>query len=582
MTFPLPPTRHYRDGIPYADANLLAAAVGALNLRLIYVDFYGADPTGATFSDAAFAAAFTAAGSGPWQMIMGAGNYKLANSYTFGRNQGLTGPGSAVCSITYTGNGVCLTASDSSFSSSLSVAGRFGGFNIDGSAAGANAEGMSSGNLLRARCHDLRVANFTGASAVGVRFKNTASGSTWYEEAEWTGINVNNCTVCVLFDTGSFDYSVYEFMILANAGQDGIRLQNDASLEGCRLEVRGNFKTGTPNTASVISLDPGNAAGTSRIDGCLMYVNVECDGTTGTGHFTLSAAGSSTSQFTGTGVLQFNDETVAFQGANIVTAPGPQFGFSGRVVDHVLGTMSPGDGLAVQGGTLWNQTGSLTTALPSTIFLKSGDIQAYQLANGVNTVVFGSVVTRVRRLELFLAQPASGGAGTVTWPANVYFQAGKPNLSSANGAIDRVRLTFLPADNKWLGEVVTGYVLASSATAAGQLQKVADTGTAGYTLVNGTGNILSWTAPNDGQQHAVLVICKLKVTSDETGGLIGVNHTGPDGTGRTTNVVAQQLAGYFTNTPVPFLIAPNTTITLQQTSALTAGASVLYAQLWAA
>jgi hypothetical protein len=354
---------------------------------------------------------------------------------------------------------------------------------------------MSWGNLGIGRCADIEIKNFTGATAVGLKFRNGTTLVNWSEEAEWTGINIANNTVNVLFDTGSFDYSLYQFVINASSGQDGIRLQNDASLEGCRLEVRGNFKAGAGNTASVISLDPGNASGTSRIDGCQIYVNVECDGSSGTGHFTLSAAGSSTSQFTGTGVLQFNDETISFQGANLVSAPGPLFGFSGRVVDHVLGKMSPGDALTVQGGSQWTEFGSLATAFPATIFLKSGDLQAFRLANGVNTAAFGSNLDRARKIDLFLAQPAGGAKGTVSWPGNVVWPGGTaPALKANNGAVDRIRLLYLPSETAWYGEIVG----AKAAPAAFLPADPASTVSVNIPVMMGTGATCAYTPAGTG------------------------------------------------------------------------------------
>jgi hypothetical protein len=415
----------------------------------------GADPTGAADSTAPFQAAITALGSNPGVITMPAGTFLISGPLVFGRNQGMTGQGRGVTKISYTGTGTCVAAFDSSFSSTLSFGGRFSGFTIDGTGAGASAVGMSWGNLGTARCSDIEIKNFTGGSAVGLKFKNGTTNVNWSEEAEWAGVLVSNNTVNVLYDTGSFDYSLYQFVIQANAGQDGIRFQNDASLEGVRFEVRGNFKTGvSSNTGAVLNFDPGNAAGTSRIDGQI-FVSVECDGSSGVGHSTLVMAGSSSSKFVGTGVLEFLDETIAFQGANIVTAPGPQFGFSGRVVDHLLGKMSPGDALAVQGGSQWTEFGSLATAFPATIFLKSGDLQAFRLANGVNTVAFGSDLTRARKIDLFLAQPASGAKGTVTWPGNVVWPGGvAPVLKANNGAVDRIRLLYLPSETAWYGELI--------------------------------------------------------------------------------------------------------------------------------
>jgi hypothetical protein len=427
----------------------------------------GADPTGVADSTAAFQAAIAALPAAGGVVTVPPGTFLISGAgLAFGRNQGMIGAGRAATKFNYTGTGICITVFDASFNSSVSLGGQFGGFTVSGTSAGPSAAGMLWGSLAIARCNDIRIVNFSGAGGIGLLLRNGIPGSS--EQGEWTGINLVNNTAGVVFDTGSFDYSVYQFLFVSGPGQDGIRLQNDAALEGTRLEVRGNFTSGAGNTGAVFALDRGNASGTSRIDGCQMYVNVECDGSTGVGHFTIKADGGSSSRFEGTGVLVFNDEAIPFQGTSINSPV--QVGFSGRIHEHTMGLMSAGDGFAVQGGSLFNERGSLVTSLPGTIFLKSGDYHAYQLFNGNNNIVFGSLLTRVRKIELFLAQPASGAAGTVTWPANVYFQGGKPSLSTANGAVDKVRLIYLPVEDKWFGEAITNYMLASSGTAPPQVQ----------------------------------------------------------------------------------------------------------------
>jgi hypothetical protein len=111
----------------------------------------------------------------------------------------------------------------------------------------------------------------------------------------------------------------------------------------------------------------------------------------------------------------------------------------------------------------------------------------------------------------------------------------------------------------------------------------ATTGPAGFALQNGTPGILTWTAPADGQLHRFLITSGLDVTSVATGGAIAVSFTLPDGTA-VSNVTlfgGSQAAG----TPNPgnsFLrtVKAGTTVTVTQTSALTAGAAVLWAEIW--
>lgn len=103
---------------------------------------------------------------------------------------------------------------------------------------------------------------------------------------------------------------------------------------------------------------------------------------------------------------------------------------------------------------------------------------------------------------------------------------------------------------------------------------------AGYTLVNGTGQIAQITTPNDGAAHTVQVATNIIVTVAETGGLIQTTFTAPDGTAETQQNHAAGLGTGLARVSMSLLCAPNTTVTLSQASALTAGASKLWASMW--
>ncbi len=111
---------------------------------------------------------------------------------------------------------------------------------------------------------------------------------------------------------------------------------------------------------------------------------------------------------------------------------------------------------------------------------------------------------------------------------------------------------------------------------------LATTGASGYTLVNGTGNIITWTAPNDGALHRVQLIYSLHVSSGETGGQLSVTCTFPDASAQTfANAIS---AGGASTGGFPgqntYFIEANTTFTVKQNSALSGGAAVLWAELW--
>lgn len=104
---------------------------------------------------------------------------------------------------------------------------------------------------------------------------------------------------------------------------------------------------------------------------------------------------------------------------------------------------------------------------------------------------------------------------------------------------------------------------------------------AGVALINGTQNFVSWTAPNDGQMHRVLLIAQLWVASTETGGLVIQTGTDPGGNAFSLTVMSAGLGTGAHTTGFPAtLIKAGTTFTVSQSTALTAGATTLWAEIW--
>lgn len=110
----------------------------------------------------------------------------------------------------------------------------------------------------------------------------------------------------------------------------------------------------------------------------------------------------------------------------------------------------------------------------------------------------------------------------------------------------------------------------------------AATPVAGVALINGTQNIITWTAPNDGLLHRVLVFINASVTVSETGGACGTSITSPDGTTHVPGTLGGgSTAGSLPNVTQSLFVKAGTTVTVQQTSALTAGTAVVWADIWA-
>lgn len=115
------------------------------------------------------------------------------------------------------------------------------------------------------------------------------------------------------------------------------------------------------------------------------------------------------------------------------------------------------------------------------------------------------------------------------------------------------------------------------------LQRHAATPLAGYTLVNGTGNVLSWTAPADGNLHRFIIFADLYVMILQVGGEIEFTYTAPNGDTVTVELFPpnQGVGPVLPGNASLFPLAPGGTVTVTQTSALTAGAANMWAEIWA-
>ena len=109
---------------------------------------------------------------------------------------------------------------------------------------------------------------------------------------------------------------------------------------------------------------------------------------------------------------------------------------------------------------------------------------------------------------------------------------------------------------------------------------LAATPVAGFALANGTPNILSWTAPNDGQAHRVLIFSSQHVTSLETGGQVTSTYAAPDGGAGTVTLYGGGSGAGVQTSGYSAVVQPGSTVVVKQATALTAGAALVWAELW--
>lgn len=220
---------------------------------------YGADPTGASDSTAAFKSAIAAASAnGGGVVYIPSGTYKISSTLTSTTVPVyFIGDGAWASIISFTGTGDCFRIYDSSaYGQRTKFAGGFIGITLDGSDAGAGSTGIHVGDLLQYEL-DLTVQNFYGTGSIGVYLDN----NYYWTEQLFGRIYAQNCASHVVFDwtsatattsSGSFERCDLDIYIdQDNAAFDGVVFQNGAFTANGSLKIRGNF--GSRNTTAVTS-----------------------------------------------------------------------------------------------------------------------------------------------------------------------------------------------------------------------------------------------------------------------------------------------------------------------------------------
>lgn len=209
-----------------------------------------------------------------------------------------------------------------------------------------------------------------------------------------------------------------------------------------------------------------------------------------------------------------------------------------------------------------------TPALPSDGSLNWGDpLNAY-----IVNVVMATLNSQVSNLNAHEANSPADPHGDRAFALNLML----PITQHVNKAGGFVQLD--PATGLVPAALVPPYV-----PAAGSWSLLAGTPAGGYALQHGTPTLLSYTFPNDGNLHRAVVIANQTVSSVTTGGSVSVSWTAPDGTAGDWVALSQlNYTGWddsVSPTP-PLLVKAGTTITVRQSTALTAGAATVWAEIW--
>lgn len=308
------------------------------------VDSYGADPTGATASDTAVAAAIAALGTAHGIVEFGIGTYRLDSTQTLAHaGQYFQGQGLNVTTIDYRGTGPGLKCWDSTVSpDGLSAPGHgggiLGGLTIDGTNnSNANSIGLQIGDLVNPVAERIRIVSFLNAGSIGFLGQNRYSW-TEYGTFDITSEFNTNCLVLESHPShprpyggkSSWSYNSFDFGFIAEANQNGLIVRNDVEATGVHWVMAFNANPGATNTGVAITVGT-TATDDSHIDGYLSwYGESTTPGAVAHKDINVGAIAS----LRGYGALVFNSFSAAFVAG---TAVPYRVVFAGRVNCPSLG-----------------------------------------------------------------------------------------------------------------------------------------------------------------------------------------------------------------------------------------------------
>lgn len=433
-------------GTPGTD---MRVALDALYERLtrINVDTYGADPTGATSSDAAIALALAALGSDPGVLAFGIGTYTFSDPISLtAASQGIEGAGVGLTVLNYEGTGLALLVRPAAFATSNRT-GPVRSFTLDGTGATA-ADGFEYGDCVGGQIDDIRVRNFDG---VGVTFRNI---NGWTEHGMFRVASSDNATNFV-FDgndgvtsSASFMYNDFDLTTHVFADGDAVVMRESASLFGGRFALTFNADRGASNTGVILRIGSSGEVAASGLINVETNIIGEANGT-GTNHTPIV--------MDGLGVIRAQG-TIWFvnSGWPASTILAGRITFSGRYrIDSTTGRQAYELGTQVVGG-IATRGSSLTVAGGAiTLNPDTGTVFRTTLGNGAHTFALGGSVATGEATGLefdiivSLTQPSSGAAGTVNW-GSIAWPEGTPSLKTANFAVDHFRL-WTNGNGTWYG-----------------------------------------------------------------------------------------------------------------------------------
>ena len=257
------------------------AAIGATPSKIFFVDDYSSDPTGATASDVAVAAAISALGPDPGIIEFGVGTYRLdtpkvlSHAGQYFRFQGL-----GVTTIDARANGVTLRVWDSTVDPSGNSAPGYGGGFLGGATiTGYNnthtgAVGIQIGDLVGGQIDSgFRVHEFYRTGQVGCLLQSRYS---WLEFSEIHMRSDYNATCFEIsahpshphaFGPASFSYCNFDLNFGAYANQKGIVIKNNVVSVGFSWQSRFNLGSEEGETNTGVAFEIGTDGSYCQFNG---------------------------------------------------------------------------------------------------------------------------------------------------------------------------------------------------------------------------------------------------------------------------------------------------------------------------
>jgi hypothetical protein len=290
----------------------------------------------------------------------------------------------------------------------------------------------------------------------------------------------------------------------------------------------------------------------------------------------------------GNRILVQNEAAAANNGIYVVTAVGSAGTpyILTRASDMNTATEIPGAFAFTEEGSV-NTGAGFVVASPGPFTIGTTAI-AWTQFSGAGEILAGTGLTKAGN-TLGLTTPvsiANGGTGQAA--AAAAFAALSPLTTEG----DLLYENATPAPGRLAIGPVNTSLQSNGTLPAWQLTlaQQATTGVGGYALVNGTGTIISWTAPADGNLHRFVICARLIMTGAGTGGALYAGNSGTILSGGSANSGSflwnnnQGAGDYFLNKSgsgdYKGVLGPGETIYINQSSALTAGAGKLYAEIW--